>query len=185
MDKIKVLGIVGSLRKNSYNRNLLKAAVELAPENMEIELAEIIDLPMFNEDVLDAGPPETVLSFKQKIADADAILVATPEYNWSVPGPLKNAIDWASRPLATSPLRGKPAAIMGASFGPMGTVRVQLAWRQIFASTNTYVMPQPQVMVPLAEFKFDAKGNLTDETTREHVSTLLKALDVWARKLGK
>lgn len=185
MDKIKVVGIVGSVRKESYNRKLLQAAVELAPESMDLELLEITDIPIFNEDILDSGAPESVLVFKEKIGIADAFLLATPEYNWAVPGPLKNAIDWASRPIATSPLQGKPAAIMGASTGPFGTVRVQLQWRQIFAYTNTYLLPQPQVVVNFAEQKFDANGKLTDEATRTQVSNLLKALDVWTRRLGR
>src|SRR5690349_6013162 len=105
MDKIRILGIVGSLRKESYNRKLLQAAVELAPEGIELKLAEIIGIPLFNEDVLEAGVPDVVASFKERIAEADALLIATPEYNWSVPGPLKNAIDWVSRPIATSPLQ--------------------------------------------------------------------------------
>jgi chromate reductase len=185
LDKIKVVGIVGSVRKESFNRKLLQAALELAPEDMKLELLEISGIPIFNEDMLDAGPPESVLTFKEKIASADAFLLATPEYNWAVPGPIKNAIDWASRPIATSPLQGKPAAIMGASTGPFGTVRVQLQWRQIFAYTNTYVLPQPQVVVNFAEQKFDANGNLTDEATRTQVRNLLQALDVWTRRLGK
>lgn len=185
MEKINVLGIVGSLRKHSFNRYLLQAAAELAPEGMQIELAEIIDLPMFNEDILEAGAPKAVEDFKARIAAADALIIATPEYNWSVPGPLKNAIDWASRPIATSPLQGKPAALMGASTGPMGTVRVQLHWRQILAYTNTYLLPQPQVIVNFAEQKFDAEGKLIDEPTREHLKKLLAALDAWTRRLGK
>ncbi len=185
MDKIRVLGIVGSLRKESYNRKLLQAAVELAPEGVELELAEIIDIPLFNEDVLEAGVPDVVESFKERIAEADALLIATPEYNWSVPGPLKNAIDWVSRPIATSPLQGKPAAIMGASTGPFGTVRVQLHWRQVFAYTNTYLLPQPQVVVNMAEQKFDDEGRLTDEATRQQVRKLLEALEAWTRRLGK
>lgn len=184
MEKIRVLGIVGSLRRESYNRKLLKAAAELAPEGMEIELVELEGLPMLNEDVLNAGPPAEVLAFKEKIAAADALLFSVAEYNWSVSGVLKNAIDWASRPIDTSPLQRKPAAIMGASTGPMGTVRAQLHLRQIFAYTNTYLLPQPQVVVPFAEAKFDLEGNLTDELTRTNVRKLLEALEIWARKLN-
>jgi len=185
MDKIKVLGIVGSLRKESFNRKLLQAALELAPEGIELEIAEITGIPLFNEDVLDEGVPEAVKLFKERVADADALLIATPEYNWSVPGPLKNAIDWVSRPITTSPLQGKPAAIMGASTGPFGTVRVQLHWRQVFACTNTYVLPQPQVVVNMAEQKFDGEGKLIDEATRQQVRKLLEALEAWTRRLGK
>jgi chromate reductase len=185
MDKIKVLGIVGSLRKESFNRKLLQAALELAPEGIELEIAEITGIPLFNEDVLEEGVPEEVRLFKERVAGADALLIATPEYNWSVPGPLKNAIDWVSRPIATSPLQGKPAAIMGASTGPFGTVRVQLHLRQVFAYTNTYLLPQPQVLVNMAEQKFDGEGKLTDEATRQHVRKLLEALEAWTRRLGK
>ena len=185
MDKIKVLGIVGSLRKESYNRKLMVAAGELMPEGMELEIAEIVDIPIYNEDALEVGPPESVLKLKEKIAGADALLIATPEYNWSIPGVLKNAIDWISRPINTTPLQGKPAALMGATTGPWGTVRAQLHWRQVFAYTNTYLLPQPQVFVNMCEGKFDAEGKLTDEATQGQVRKLLEALDVWTRRLGK
>jgi chromate reductase, NAD(P)H dehydrogenase (quinone) len=184
LDTIKVLGIVGSLRKESYNRKLMVAAGELMPEGMELEIAEIADIPIYNEDALEAGPSEAVLKLKEKIAGADALLIATPEYNWSIPGVLKNAIDWVSRPINTTPLQGKPAAIMGATTGPWGTVRAQLHWRQVFAYTNTYLLPQPQVFVNMCEGKFDAEGKLTDEATQGQVRKLLEALDVWTRRLG-
>jgi chromate reductase len=184
LNTIKVLGIVGSLRKESYNRKLMLAAQELVPESIELEIAGIADIPLFNEDVLEAGPPEAVVKLKEKIAGAHALLIATPEYNWSIPGPLKNAIDWVSRPMATTPLQGKPLALMGATTGPWGTIRAQLNWRQVFAYTNTYVLPQPQVFVNLCESKFDAEGKLTDEATRKQVSALLAALADWTRKLG-
>ena len=185
MDKLKVLGIVGSVRKESYNRKLMMAARELMPEGMELEITGITDIPIYNEDVLEEGSPEAVLKLKERIAGADALLIATPEYNWSIPGPLKNAIDWVSRPINTTPLQGKPLALMGATTGPWGTVRAQLHWRQVFAYTNSYVLPQPQVFVNMCEGKFDAEGKLTDEATRGQVRKLLEALEGWTRKLGK
>ena len=185
MEKLKVLGIVGSVRKESYNRKLMVAAEELMPEGMQLEITGIADIPVYNEDVLEAGPPEAVVNLKERIAGADALLLATPEYNWSIPGPLKNAIDWVSRPINTTPLQGKPLALMGATTGPWGTVRAQLHWRQVFAYTNTYVLPQPQVFVNMCEGKFDAEGKLTDEATRGQVRKLLEALDAWTRKLNK
>lgn len=175
---LRILGIPGSLRRQSYNRGLLLAAQELAPPGVTIELYELHDLPLYNQDLEEAGPPESVLQFKRAIAEADALLIATPEYNWSVPGPLKNAIDWASRPPATSPLRRKPVAIMGATTGLFGTVRGQLALRQVFLSTESYVLPKPDVLVRDAASLF-RDGRLVDEPTRQMIRQLLEALVAW------
>nr|WP_286207162.1 NAD(P)H-dependent oxidoreductase [Thermomicrobium sp. CFH 73360] len=175
---LRILGIPGSLRRQSYNRGLLLAAQELAPPDVTIELYELHDLPLYDQDLEEAGPPATVLHFKRTIAEADALLIATPEYNWSVPGPLKNAIDWASRPPATSPLRRKPVALMGAATGVSGTMRAQLALRQIFASTESYVLPKPDVFVREAAGLFQ-EGRLVDQETRERIRQLLEALVAW------
>jgi chromate reductase len=145
---LRILGIPGSLRRESYNRGLLLAAQELAPPGVELELYEVRELPLYDEDLERTGPPDQVLHFKQAIARADALLIATPEYNWSVPGPLKNAIDWASRPPATSPLRRKPVALMGASTGISGTIRAQLALRQIFAVDRVVCAPEARSFRP-------------------------------------
>ncbi len=178
---MRVLGIAGSLRKGSYNRALLRAAQELAPEGMRIDIWDgLRSIPPYDQDQDAAGAPESVLELKRAIAEADALLVATPEYNYSVPGVLKNAIDWASRPPAKSPLNGKPAAIMGATGGMSGTIRAQLALRQVFLFTNTPAVLKPQVTVPFCADKFDADLRLTDATTRDLVRQLLVALADWA-----
>jgi chromate reductase len=182
--KIKVLGVAGSLRESSYNKALLRAAVELQPDNMQIETFDISDIPLYNDDEL-ADTPQTVIDFKQKIVSADALLIVTPEYNYSIPGVLKNAIDWASRPPKDSPLNGKPLAIMGATSGRMGTVRAQLHLRQIAVFTNMLTLNKPEVLVANANEKFDKDGNLTDESTRQHVKRLLDALAGWIVQLNK
>jgi chromate reductase len=181
---VRVLGIAGSLRAASYNRALLRAAVELAPPGTQIITFERLgDIPLYNADVEAQGDPEPVVALKSAIRDADALLVVTPEYNYSVPGVLKNAIDWASRPPDKSPLRGKPAAIMGATPGATGTARAQLALRQSFVFTQTYCLPGPEVLVARAHERFDAQGRLTDEHTRNSVGKLLESLAQWTRRL--
>ncbi len=182
-DRIHVLGFAGSLRKESYNRAALRAAEELLPEGMTLETFDLSPIPLYNGDVEAQGMPEAVQHFKERIGAADAILVVTPEYNYSVPGVLKNAIDWASRPITETPMNGKPAAIMGATAGPWGTVRAQLHLRQIFVYTNTLPLSRPEVRIPLAEQKFDEQGRLTDEVSRELIRKLLEALAVWTARL--
>jgi chromate reductase len=182
---LRVLGFAGSLRAASYNRMLLRAAVELAPEGMEIEIFDIGGIPLFNEDVEAAGTPPAVEAFRDAIRRADALLVATPEYNHGVPGVLKNAVDWASRPPRNSVLAGKPAAVFGASPGATGTARAQTQLRASFVFTDTPVLPQPEVLVFRAHEKFDADGRLSDEPTRVFVGRLLVALADWARRLAR
>jgi chromate reductase len=182
---LRVLGFSGSLRAGSYNRMLLRAAVELAPEGMEIEVFDIGGIPLFNEDVEAVGVPAAVEAFRAAIAAADALLIATPEYNHGVPGVLKNAIDWASRPPRGSVLAGKPAALCGASPGMTGTARSQTQLRNSFVFTDTPVLPQPEVLVSRAHEKFDASGRLTDEPTRAFVRRLLQALADWTRRLAR
>jgi len=182
---MRVLGIAGSLRKASFNRALLRAAQELAPREMEIAVFDLAPIPLYNEDVEKQGDPGPVAALKDAIRFADALLVVSPEYNYGIPGVLKNAIDWASRPPGKSPLNGKPAAIMGASQGTGGTIRMQMALRQTFVFTQTYAMLQPEVYVARAQDKFDAEGRLTDEKTREFVGKLLAALVPWAQKFPR
>ena len=146
MDDIKILGIVGSLRKDSYNRFALKAAQEMVPDGAVLDLVELQGVPVFNQDD-EKAPPPSVLEFKRRILAADAILFATPEYNYSVPGALNNAIDWASRPYGESAWPGKPAAVMGASVGALGTARAQYHLRQILVTLNMPVVNQPEVMI--------------------------------------
>ena len=178
---IKILGIAGSLRRESYNKSALRAATQLVPEGASIEIYDIAGIPGFNQDD-EQDPPAQIVEFKKKIREADAILFVTPEYNYSVPGVLKNAIDWASRPYGDSAWSGKPAAIMGASVGSIATARAQYHLRQIFVFLNIFAVNQPEVMIGAAHEKFDAEGNLTDETTKEHIRQLLQKLVEEARR---
>src|SRR5437867_3171045 len=170
-----ILGIAGSLRQQSYNRGLLRAATELAPEGVTIETFDLEGIPSFNQDKEDK-PPERVTLLKARIRAADAILLVTPEYNYSVPGVLKNAIDWASRPYGDSAWEDKPVAVMGASIGATGTVRAQYHLRQMFVFLNMHAINGPEVMVSNASQKFDQQSNLVDEQTKEHVRKLLASL---------
>lgn len=174
-EKLKILGIAGSLRKGSYNRAALRAAQKLAPEDAVIEICELDGIPGFNQDE-EGRPPQKVVELKQRIRAADAILLVTPEYNYSVPGVLKNAIDWASRPYGDSAWDGKPVAIMGASVGLFGTARAQYHLRQMFIFLNMYAVNQPEVMIGNAQQRFDAQGNLTDEQSKKLIAQLLRNL---------
>jgi chromate reductase, NAD(P)H dehydrogenase (quinone) len=180
---LTILAFAGSLRRASYNRALLRAAQEASPEGLRIEIFDIGDVPLYNEDVEAAGVPEPVERFRQAIREADGLLIATPEYNHGVPGVTKNAIDWASRPPRQSALDGKPVAIFGASPGITGTARGQSQLRQAFEFTNSYCMPQPEVLVYQAHQKFDAEGHLTDAKTREFLGKFLVAFAAWVRRL--
>ncbi len=174
---IRVLGFSGSLRQKSYNRALLKAAETVLPPGMTLQIYDLIDLPMFNQDVEAHGIPEPVWTFREALKAADALLIATPEYNWSIPGVLKNALDWASRkgPDLQAPLDDKVVAIMGAG-GMGGTVRAQLHLREILAHNRLFVVPHPQLMVARAWEHFDQDGALTDEATRARLGSLLLEL---------
>jgi chromate reductase, NAD(P)H dehydrogenase (quinone) len=177
---VRVCGIAGSLRKGSFNRALLRAAVELAPDGVEIAVFDRLgDVPLYNGDVEAAGDPEPVVALKTAIRQADALLVATPEYNYGVPGVLKNAVDWASRPPSKSVLEGKPVALMGATPGHGGTARAQLALRQSFVFTRSPVMPGPELLVAEAPQRFAEDGTLRDDSTRQHVRDLLERLVRW------
>ncbi|MEP7036785.1 MAG: NAD(P)H-dependent oxidoreductase [Acidobacteriota bacterium] len=183
-DSLKILGIAGSLRRKSYNRGALRAAVELVPDGAMIEIFDLKDIPNFNQDE-EGNPPEIVAAFKEQILGADAILFVTPEYNHSVTGVLKNAIDWASRPYGMSAWDEKPAAIMGASLGAVGTARAQLHLRQICATLNMHLVNQPEVLIGSAHEKFDENGNLTDETTKKFIRILLENLVKLTRQRAK
>ena len=179
---ITILGIAGSLRRQSYNRAVLRAAAQLAPAGMTIDIFELDGIPGFNQDD-EKNPPAKVVELKKRIRAADALLIVTPEYNRSVPGVLKNAIDWATRPYGDNAWSGKPAAIMGASPGMLGTARAQNHLRQIFVSLNVLPLNQPEVMISNADERFDAQGNLTDEKTKDHIRKLLQALADWTERL--
>lgn len=182
---LTIMGIAGSLRRASLNRGLIRAAVELAPAGLVVTGYDLGDIPMYNGDVEALGDPEPVSAFKRAIAAADALLIATPEYNHCVPGMLKNAIDWASRPARSSVLTGKPVAIMGASPGRGGTARAQAQLRDGLAYTNGFVLPLPEVLVAQATDKFDADGDLIDEATGDEIRDLLVALAAWTRRLAR
>ena len=183
---IKILGIAGSLRKGSYNRAALRVATQLCPPDNDasIEVFELDGIPPFNQD-MESPPPPAVANLKDRIRYSDSILFVTPEYNYSVPGVLKNAIDWASRPYGDSAWEGKPAAIMGASVGMLGTARAQYHLRQMFVFLNMFALNRPEVMIPNAADKFDKEGNLTDAFTKEMVKELVEALVNWTMKHQK
>jgi chromate reductase, NAD(P)H dehydrogenase (quinone) len=180
--KIKILGFAGSLRKNSYNRALLKNALELLPPDAELEVFDLQDIPLYNQD-MENPLPGPVAAFREKIKEADALLFSVAEYNYSISGVLKNAIDWGTRP--SNSFDGKLAAVMGASNGNFGTVRAQNHLRQIFLTLNVHALNRPQVLVPQAQNKIDASGKLTDQETRDKIAEMLKALVAWTIKLSK
>ena len=179
---ITILGFAGSLRKGSYNKALLLAAMELMPEETKLEIFDLEGIPLFNQD-LENQIPERVKEFKTKIKLADAILIASPEYNYSIPGVLKNAIDWASRPHGDNSFEGKPVALMSASTGMLGGARAQYHLRQSFITLNMHPLNKPEVIVTFAHQKFDKNGNLTDENTRKIIKKLLENLVEWTRRL--
>ncbi len=183
-DPVVVLGISGSLRKGSFNTALLREAVAMAPAGMRIETADIREIPAYDEDVRAAGLPEPVQRLREAIARADALLVVTPEYNYSLPGVLKNAIDWASRP-PDQPFAGKPLGIMGASGGMGGTMRAQYDLRRVAVFLDMHPLNKPEIFVRNGAQSFDASGRLVDETARKLVRQHLEALLAWTRVLQR
>lgn len=180
---LNVLGLCGSLRRDSYNRAVLRAAQALAPAaGMRIEAADISDVPLYNEDVYSEGFPAPVERLREQVRAADALLFVTPEYNYSVPGVLKNAVDWVSRP-PDQPFAGKPAAIMGASPGAFGTARAQYHLRQTLVFLDVHPLNRPEVMISSAHERIDAQGELNHAPTREFIGKLLAALAAWTRQL--
>ncbi len=184
MTPFTILGIAGSLRKQSYNRALLRAAQKLVPEGTELKIFDIGGIPLFNQDD-EGNPPAIVTDFKADIRAADAILLVTPEYNYSVPGVLKNAIDVASRPYGDSAWAGKPVALMGATVGTLGTARAQYHLRQSFVFLDMHPTNQPELMIAGAHDKFDAQGNLIDEKAKELIRKQLAQLVEWGRRLER
>jgi len=181
---ITILGFAGSLRRNSYNKSLLRAAKELVPEDAVIDIFDLEGIPPFNQD-LEARMPEKVKEFKARIKAANAILIATPEYNYSMPGVLKNAIDWASRPYEDNSFHDKPVAVMSASTGMLGGARAQYHLRQTFVFLNMHPLNAPEVLVNFADEKIDEKGRVTDRETREKIRQLLESLVAWTKRLRK
>jgi chromate reductase len=178
---VRVLGIAGSLRRGPYNQAALRAAKSLVPENSEIDLFQLDGIPMFNEDD-EKRPPSSVLELKKRIRDADALLIVTPEYSYSIPGVLKNAIDGACRPYGESAWSGKAAAIMGASLSAIGTARAQYHLRQILVALNLFTLNQPGVVIADAAHRFDQNGNLIHEPTKQLIQELLRNLVDWTRR---
>ena len=179
---IKVLGISGSLRRDSYNTALLRATAELMPPGMTLEIFDLSHLPMFNQD-FEKPFPKAVVGLRTKLAQADALLISTPEYNASISGTLKNALDWVSRS-PQPPLHGKPVAIMGVSTGNFGTVRAQLHLRQILTHAGALTLGKPEVLVKDAKHVFDAQGDLVDPTTCGFLRNLLIALAEWTQRIS-
>lgn len=182
MKIVKILGFAGSLRKGSFNRALINAALELAPEGAELKIFDLDGIPLYNQDN-EGRPPERVVAFKEAIRNADALLIATPEYNYSIPGVLKNAIDWASRPYDDNVFRGKPSAIMSASGSMIGGARAQYHLRQVFVFLDMHPINKPEVIVSMAQEKIDKDGKVTDAHTREKIKELLEALVAWTARL--
>ncbi|MGO8917674.1 MAG: NADPH-dependent FMN reductase [Stellaceae bacterium] len=180
---VTTLGISGSLRKGSFNTAALRAAAELVPDGMALEIADIGDIPLYNDDVRQLGFPPAVQKLRAQIAAADALLFATPEYNYSISGVLKNAIDWASRP-PDPPVIGKPVGIMGATGGMWGTTRAQYHLRQCFVFLNMFPVNKPEVLIARAPSKFDAAGKLTDQPSRDIIAQLMVALRDWTLRLN-
>jgi chromate reductase, NAD(P)H dehydrogenase (quinone) len=183
-DVMRVLGFAGSLRTGSYNRMLLNAARETAPEGMSIEVFDLSPIPLYNQDVERRGDPEPVAAFKRAIAAADALLIVTPEYQQGVPGVLKNALDWASRPPGESALQGKPVAIMGATPGMTATARAQVQLRQTLNYNDSHAVLRPEVLISRAYERFDESGRLTDEVAAKLVRQLLAALSDLTRRMA-
>jgi chromate reductase len=181
---VRILGIAGSLRRKSYNRAALRASAELVPKDVVLDIFELDGIPGFNQDE-EQNPPPKVAELKRRIREADAILFVTPEYNYSVSGVLKNAIDWASRPYGDSAWDGKPAAIMGASIGAVATARAQYHLRQMMVFLNMFPINRPEVMIGNASERFDAEGNLTHDATRQFIRQLLQNLVDWTRRIAE
>ena len=175
---VDVIGVSGSLRQGSYNTALLNAAQELAPAGMDIVTSQIDAVPVYNADVQTQGFPESVLALAEAIRSADGVLIATPEYNYSIPGGLKNAIDWLSR-IDDQPFAQKPIALMGASMGAQGTSRAQYHLRQVFVFLDARVMNRPEVFVGAAHTKIDDSAALVDQDTRQFLAGYLEAFRAW------
>ena len=181
---IKVLGICGSLRKGSFNMAALRTAIELRPAGMTVEVADISQIPLYNEDVRQQGFPPPVQKLREQIAAADALLFACPEYNYSMSGVLKNAIDWASRP-PDQPFAGKACAILGAAAGMAGSARAQGDLRRSMVFLDMHPLNKPEVLIGQAQTKFDENGNLTDEAAKGFIRDMMAALAAWTRQIGK
>ena len=180
---LRVIAFCGSLRKDSLNRALLRAAIEQAPAELQVlHWDRVGELPLYNAD-LDVDPrPEPVVALRAALAQSDAVLYVSPEYNYSIPGVLKNLIDWGSRPQPTPPLKNMPGAVLGVSIGISGTMRMQYHLRQVAVILNAPMMVQPEVIIPKGADRFDATGTLTDASTRELLTRFMAAFAAWVRQ---
>jgi len=183
MASYNVLGMCGSLRAKSFNRSALLAAGELMPAGMTLSIADYADVPLYNQDLQNQGIPESVSRLVQAVAASDAVLIASPEYNFSVSGVLKNAIDWLSR-VPAPPFKDKPVAILSATMGPLGGARSQYDLRKILGSQDALVLVKPEIFIGVAQTKFDADGKLTDETTRKLLTDQLVAFQRWIGRVA-
>lgn len=181
-DRLKIAGISGSLRHHSYNTASLHALGELAPDGVELDVMRLHDLPLFDQDVEEQGWPAPVQALRDRIAPADGLIIATPEYNYSIPGVLKNAIDWLSRPEGNSPIFNKPVAIIGATPSMVGTARAQAHLRDIVFYNGLPLLATQEILIAKAGEKFDVEGKLTDQDTREHLVKLWDAFVPWVRQ---
>jgi chromate reductase len=182
MASYNILGICGSLRAKSYNRSALQAAAELMPASMHLVTTEFGDIPLFNQDVLDAGMPAAVTRLAEEVRSADALLIASPEYNFSISGVLKNAIDWLTR-VPVQPFTNKPVALMSATLGPVGGARHQYEVRKILGSQDALVMTRPEVFINLCQGKFDAEGKLVDAAARKAVGDQMAGFERWIARM--
>lgn len=179
---VRVLTLVGSLRRDSLNLRLARWAAAHAPEGMELRIHPLHDVPLYNGDVEATGDPEGVIDLKRAIMSSDAVLLVTPEYNGGVPGVLKNALDWASRP--PRPLKGLPVAVMGASPGRWGTLRAQAEMQRLVRNLGMLPLPSPEVMISQANAAIGADGTLKDEATAERVGGFLEAFGAWIERVS-
>lgn len=184
MATLNILGISGSLRAQSYNSWALTAAAEVMPVGMQFQIADYQDIPLFNQDALASGFPVSVERMREGIAASSAVLIASPEYNFSVTGVLKNAIDWLSR-TTPQPFKDKPVAILSATIGPLGGARSQYELRKILAALEAIVMPKPEVFIGMAQNRFDDSGRLIDEPTRKMLIDQMIALRSWIARVGQ
>lgn len=180
--KLNIIAISGSLRAASYNTSLLRAVADLAPDTMAIDVVTLKGIPVYDGDDEDAnGVPQIVVDLANKLRASDGIIIATPEYNFSIPGGLKNATDWLSR-VKNQPFQNKPVGVMGAAMGPVGTARSQYHLRQNLVGLMAATMTKPEIFVGTAQNKFDADGKLVDEETTKFLNDWLKAFETWVRR---
>ncbi len=184
MVSYKILGICGSLRGKSYNRSALLAAGELMPASMQLDVTNYDAIPLYNQDVQDTGIPAAVTKLAEEVRLADALLIASPEYNFSISGVLKNAIDWLSR-LPVQPFKDKPVALMSATGGPVGGARHQYELRKVLGSQDALVLTRPEIFIGACHTKFDVSGKLVDEATRKIVSDQMLAFERWIQRLTR